>query len=149
MKKYTFWLSMLAVSLMNGAIFYVCSADIMRSGIEGVDNQASLLFIPMLWILAVFVLFALHAAAWVQGRNIPGEQKIRLLAIFRLSALPAKEKAHRVAFLIAVCLLMLFGYGLFADQPVWAVSYALSGGMFLLLLYAWKNASEQPNPTAG
>lgn len=51
MKKYTFWLSMLAVSLMNGAIFYVCSADIMRSGIEGVDNQASLLFIPMLWIL--------------------------------------------------------------------------------------------------
>jgi uncharacterized MnhB-related membrane protein len=142
MKKHAFWLSMFVVSLLNGAIFYGYSADAMNRGIEGVDNQASLLFIPILWVEAALVLVALYAVTLAQGLKIPRGQRIGLLDLFRLSALSAKEKAHRVIFLAATGLLMSFGYVLFCDKPVWAVSYALSGGVLLLFLYAWKKASD-------
>ena len=120
MKKRLYWMSMLAVSLLNGVIFYIASGSAMNRGIDGVDNQAGLLFIPIFWILATFVLVALNTFTWIHGRKIARNQKIALFDLFRLSKLSAKEKALRAVFAITTCLLMLFGYSLFAAEKVWA-----------------------------
>ena len=143
MKKWLFWFSMFAISLLNGAIFYKASASAMNRGIDGVENQAGLLFIPILWIMAIYALVVLNAFTLVRGRKIERNQKIALLDLFRLSKLSAKEKTVRVAFIITACLLMLFGYSLFATEKIWAISYAITGGILLLLLYAWEKASAQ------
>ena len=143
MKKWLFWFSMFAISLLNGAIFYKASASAMNRGIDGVENQAGLLFIPILWIMAIYALVVLNAFTLVRGRKIERNQKIALLDLFRLSKLSAKEKTVRVAFIIPACLLMLFGYSLFATEKIWAISYAITGGILLLFLYAWEKASAQ------
>ena len=148
MKKRPFWLMMVAVSLLNGAIFYRASSIEMNRGIEGVDNQAGLLFIPILWVMAIYALAVLHVYTLIHGRKLANNQEISLLDLFRLSELSAKSKMIRVIFLITVCLLMVFGYSLFAAEKIWAVSYALSGGILLLLLYAWEKACDQNGRTA-
>lgn len=66
---------------------------------------------------------------------------ICLLDIFRLSGLSRKAKTGRITFIMATGLLMLFGYGLFAAEIMWAVAYALSGGALLLFLYAWRKTA--------
>lgn len=149
MKKRFFWLSMLAISLLNGAMFYKASSAAMNRGIDGVDNQAGLLFIPVLWVMAIYALTALHAFTLVRGRKLAKNQKISLSDLFRLSKLSAKEKMLRVVLLLTDCLLMLFGYSLFASEKIWAVSYALSGGVLLLFLYAWEEACTQSRRAAG
>ena len=147
MKKWAFWFLMCSVSLLNGAVFYMASASAMRRGIDGVDNQAGLMFIPILWFMAIFVLILLNLFTLLHGLKIARNQKIALLELFRLSGLSLKEKMFRTAFIILACLLMLFGYGLFAAEKIWAVSYALSGGVLLLLLYAWGCVKNRPLPT--
>ena len=141
MKKWTFWITMCIVSLLNGALFFGASLNIMRQGFDGVDNQASLLFIPLLWIIAALVLIGLTIYTLICGIRIQKEQMISCLDVFLLSGLSKKEKAGRISFLTAACLLMLFGYGLFAPEIIWAAAYALSGGVLLLSLYAWTKAS--------
>ena len=148
MKKWLFWLSMFATSLLNGAVFYKASASAMNRGIDGVDNQTGLLFIPVLWIMAIYALVVLNIFTLVRGRKIARNQKIALLNLFQLSKLSAKEKAVSVAFVITTCLLMLFGYSLFATEKIWAISYAITGGILLLLLYAWEKASAQSGQAA-
>lgn len=143
MKKWFFWFSMFAISLLNGILFYIASVSAMNRGLEGVDNQAGLLFIPVLWIMAIFVLIVLNVFTLVRGIKIAKNQKITLLNLFQLSGLSTKRKVFRVVFFIATCLLMLFGYTLFAAETIWAVLYALSGGILLLFLYAWRIASKQ------
>lgn len=143
MKKCFFWFSMFVISLLNGAMFYMASASEMRRGLDGVDNQAGLLFIPVLWIMAISVLIALNVITLVHGHKIARNQKIDYWELFQLSGLTTKEKAFRVAFILMTCLLMLFGYSLFAAETIWAVSYALSGGVLLLFLYAWGKAPMQ------
>lgn len=143
MKKWPFWFSMFAVLLLNGASFYKASAGAMSRGIDGVDNQAGLLFIPILWIMAICALIALGACTLACGRTIPTNQKIAMFDLFHLSGRSAKEKTVRAAFIIMTCLLMLFAYSLFVAESIWAVSYALSGGALLLLLYAWGRAAVQ------
>lgn len=70
-------------------------------------------------------------------------QTIRLLDTFQLSGLSKKVKVFKIAFLITTCLLMILGYSLFAKEVIWAICYALSGGVLLLLLYTWKKTSVQ------
>ncbi|MDE5748628.1 MAG: hypothetical protein K2I21_13760, partial [Acetatifactor sp.] len=67
MKKWYFWFSMFTVSLLNGAMFYIASAGAMNRGIDGVDNQAGLLIIPMLWIMAILVLIVLNVFTLIYG----------------------------------------------------------------------------------
>lgn len=149
MKKWPFWLLMLAVSLLNGAIFYMASASAMNRGLDGVDNQAGLLLIPILWLLAIFVLIALHTFTLVQGRKIAKNQRLALWAVFQRSGLSARESVWRAVWITTTCLLMVLGYRLFAAEKRWAVSYALSGGALLLLLYAWEKAAVQSGRGTG
>lgn len=44
---------------------------------------------------------------------------------------------------------MILGYSLFAKEVIWAICYALSGGVLLLLLYTWKKTSVQRGRFAG
>lgn len=149
MKKWPFWFSMFAVLLLNGASFYKASANAMSRGIAGADNQSGLLFIPILWIAAIDVLIVLSVFTLVRGHNIAKDQKITILELFRLSGCSAKEKMGKAAFIIVTCLLMLFGYSLFVKETLWAISYALSGGVLLLFLYAWEKASAQSGRVTG
>ena len=115
----------------------------MNRGLNGVDNQAALLFIPFLWIIAVFVLVVLNICTLIRGMNIKKEQIIHLLDVFHLSGLSKRAKISRAGFIIITCFLMLFGYSLFAAERMWSVAYALSGGILLLFLYTWKRAAVQ------
>lgn len=143
MKKWAFWIMMCVVSILNGVFFFGASASAMNQGVDGVDNQAALLFIPLLWIIAVLVLIAINIYTLVQGSKIERNQTISLLEIFQLSGLSKKVKKLKIAFLLITSLLMILGYSLFAQEMIWAVSYALSGGLLLLLLYTWKETSVQ------
>lgn len=134
---------MCVVSLLNGGSFFGASFNAMRRGIDGVENQASLLFVPFLWIIAALVLILLNIYTLVCGVKIEKEQMICLSDIFRLSELSKKAKVSRTAFIAITFLLMLFGYSLFAAEIAWASVYALSGGALLLFLYAWKKAEMQ------
>jgi len=140
MKKWAFWTAMLAVSILNGVCFYGGSASAMRRGLDGADNQAGLLFIPMFWIAAVFVLIVINLYTFARGFRIEKNQRIGLFDIFRLSGLSGKAKAGRIAFLAVTCLLMVFGFALFPRELAWAIAYALTGGALLLFLYAWQKA---------
>lgn len=149
MKKWPFWCSMFAVLLLHGGIFFKASANAMGRGLDGADNQAGLLFVPILWIAAVYVLAALVVLTLVRGRGIAKDQTISVLELFRLSGCSAKEKTVKTACIMVTCLLMLFGYSLFARETLWAMSYALSGGVLLLSLCAWEKASAQSGRTTG
>lgn len=141
MKKWIFWTVMCVVSLLNGGFFGGASFQAMRQGLDGVDNQAALIFIPFLWVVAAFVLILLNGYTLIRGVSIKREQIICLTDVFRLSGLSGRAKAGRITFIVAAILLMLFGYGLFAGEALWAVAYALSGGALLLFLYAWQGAA--------
>lgn len=142
MKKHTLRIAICVASLLNGAVFFVASLSVMRRGLDGIDNQASLLFIPFLWIIAAFVLIVLNLYTLIRGATINKNQKISPFDVFRFSGLSAKAKAGRTAFITMTCLLMVFGYSLFASQIIWAAAYALSGGVLLLFLYAWRKAGR-------
>ena len=141
MKKWFFWITMCLVSILNGAAFFGASISALNRGLNGVDNQAALLFIPFLWIIAVFVLVVLNICTLIRGMNIKKEQIIHLLDVFHLSGLSKRAKISRAGFIIITCFLMLFGYSLFAAERMWSVAYALSGGILLLFLYTWKRAA--------
>lgn len=143
MKKWIFWSVMCVASLLNGVSFFGASFNAMRRGIDGVENQASLLFVPFLWIIAAFVLILLNIYTLICGIKMEKKQRICLSAIFRLSGLSEKAKAGGPAFITMTFLLMLFGYSLFAAEAAWAAAYALSGGALLLLLYTWKKTEIQ------
>ena len=143
MKKWIFWLTMFLISLANGAIFFAASLSAMRQGISGVDNQGALIFIPLLWLAAALVLLVLNLCTLISSRRIERERKIFLLDVFCLSGLSARASAGRITFFAASFLLMLLAYLLFAPGPL-AVFYALSGGLLLLFLLAWKNAGTAP-----
>lgn len=149
MKKWAFWITMCVVSILNGVFFFGASVSEMNQGLDRVDNQAALLFIPLLWIIAVLVLIAINIYTLVQGSKMERNQTIRLLDTFQLSGLSKKVKVFKIAFLITTCLLMILGYSLFAKEVIWAICYALSGGVLLLLLYTWKKTSVQRGRFAG
>lgn len=143
MKKWAFWSAMCAVSLINGAFFFGGSASVMGRGIEGTDNQASLLFIPVLWLMAIWALAALNLCTLLSGVRMEKGRSIHPLEVFHLSGLSRRTKASRAAFFLAAGLLMLFGYALFTPDIPWAIGYALSGGLLLLFLNAWARAFAQ------
>ena len=143
MKKWIFWIAMCAVSLLNGAAFFGASLGVMQRGLDGIENQASLLFIPFLWIIAAFVLIVINVYTLIRGIRINKGQMITLFDVFHFSGLSARAKAGRITFITTTCLLMLFGYSLFASQIIWAAAYALSGGVLLLFLYVWRKAASR------
>ena len=129
---------MCITSLLNGGFFFGASFNAMQRGLDGVENQAALLFVPFLWIIAAFVLILLNTYTLIGGIKTEKKRMICLLDIFHLSGLSKGEKVGRIVFFTATLLLMLFGYSLFAAEIAWAAAYALSGGILLLFLYAWK-----------
>ena len=143
MRKYQFWFLMCALSVVNGWFFYRTSLRAMERGAEGVDNQAALLFIPLLWIMAVFVLLLINLYTLIQGKHIRRSTRISLVTLFRPAGLSRAERLERGVFFIVTGLLMLFGYALFAGEGLWAVAYALSGGGLLLCLYAWQTSGRK------
>lgn len=142
MKKWTYWGVMCLVSLANGICFFCASLDTMRRGVSGVDNQAALLFIPLLWIAAVLVLVLLNACTLIQGRRIQHGTAIALRSVFDFSGLSDKTRADRALYLGMSAILMLFAYSLFASKLL-SLAYALTGGLLLLFLYAWRQAARR------
>lgn len=142
MKKRTFWAAMCLVSLLHGGVFYLASLRAMRQGIAGTDNQAALLFIPLLWIAAGAVLLLLNICTLVSGRKIRRERRIYLTEIFQLSGLPGAEKRKKIVSLAAAGALMVFAYSLFAREPFSAAAYALTGGLLLAFLFTWGQAAR-------
>lgn len=127
---------MALASLVNGSCFFFASRSVMERGIEGVDDQAGLIFIPMLWILAAAVLVVLNASTAVRGRALPGTHRISWR---RTADRPSViGRIGDACWLLMSCGLAVFAYGLFADGPSWAVSYALTGGLLLVLLRVWE-----------
>lgn len=143
MRKWIFWSAMCVVSLLNGGAFFGASCSAMRRGIDGVENQSSLMFIPLLWVIAAFVLLLINLYTFIGGARIKREQMIRLADVLCLSGLSGRAKTGRIAFFTMTVLLMLFGYSLFAAEAIWALAYGLSGGTLLLFLYAWRTAARR------
>lgn len=143
MKKWTFWISTCLVSILNGAAFFSASLNSMQQGIDGADNQAALLFVPLLWIAAALVLVGLNVYTLMRGMAIEKGQTICVSGIFDLYGLSRRAAAGRISFFVMTCLLMLFGYSLFASETILSIAYALSGGVLLLFLYVWKMSGLQ------
>lgn len=141
MKRNRFWAAMCLTSAVHGLMFYQASRGAMANGIPGADNQGALLFIPLLWLAAAVVLVLLNGYTLLLGRKIKREQQIGLNAVFHFANQKMGDKAGRAAFLAMTAVLMLFGYSLFASGLGGA--YAVSGGLLLVLLYAWRNAAKQ------
>lgn len=140
MRKWYFWLLQLAVALLHGTCFYMASLHAMERGIAGVDNQAGLLIIPLLWCFAAAVLLAVEGYVLARGRRIGRNCRVSPLSFFRFAGLRKKAIVHRAVFGALDILLMLAAYFLFAGEGVWAAGYALSGGGLLLLLSVWHDA---------
>ena len=143
MKKWTFWAAMCLASLLHGGVFYLVSLRAMGRGIAGADNQAALLFIPLLWIAAGAVLLLLNVCTLVSGRKIERERRIYLTEIFQLSGLSEAEKRSRILLFAAAGILMAFAYSLFAREPFPAAAYALTGGLLLAFLFTWRQAERR------
>ncbi len=141
MKKWTFWAVMCGVSILNGLLFFTGSYSDMRRGAEGADNQAGLLFIPILWALAAMVLLVINVCTLIRGQGLDRELRIRFLKVFHLAGLPNGAAAARVCFFAFAALLTAFGYFMFASR-LCSILYALTGGTLLLLLYAWGHAPD-------
>ena len=142
MKKWTFWAAMCLASLLHGGVFYLVSLRAMQQGIAGADNQAALLFIPLLWIAAGAVLLLLNVCTLICGRKVRRGRRIYLTEIFQISGLPGTEKRSRILSLVAAGVLMAFAYNLFAREPLSAAAYALTGGLLLAFLFAWRQAAR-------
>lgn len=142
MRKWIFWVIMCLISILNGLLFFKTSSDAMQRGIEGVDNQGALLFIPILWIMAAIVLFAINLYTLIYGRKIKNDHKIHIINMFYLAKQSKKEILSRMVFFGVTCLLMFFGYSLFAAS-IWSVAYAVSGGLLFICLYIWHKTGIQ------
>lgn len=145
MKKWSFWAVMCMVSLANGGFFFAGSLHSMRQGVSGADNQAALLFIPLLLITAVFVLVLLNIYTLICGIKINRERTVDFFELFHLSGISRKAWVGKIVFIAITCLLTLFGGCLFAPGCL-SAAYALSGGLLLVLLYAWVGAARQKRP---
>lgn len=141
MRKWHFWFLMCTLSLLHGAIFYIASRKAMAGGIAGVENQSALLLIPLLWVIAIFVIAAIDLLTLVGGSKMKRNRCVELLVLFQLSGVPSNTRIIRIASIAGICLLMVFGYWLFLAEAVLAAFYALSGGIWLVLLYAWTRES--------
>ena len=106
---------------------------LMGEGIAGVDNQASLLFIPIFWIIAAAVLLVIYAWALIYGIRIERRYRFRAAQLVCLSELSRRELVGRGAFFAVTGLLMWAALEL-------SVEYALSGGGLLACLYLWKRS---------
>lgn len=142
MKRWRFWFATFAVSILNAGCFFGASFSAMHRGIEGVDNQAMLLFIPLFWIKGIFVIIGINVYTFVSGYRLAKNLEFDIFTLFRFSGLSPKAKVYRVMFMLFSCLLMVFGYFLFAQEVIWSVCYALSGGILLLFLYTWTTATD-------
>lgn len=140
MKKWPFWIIMCIISILNGASFFKASLNAMCNGIEDIENPSALFFIPSLWILAALIIVVVNVFTLFCGMRIDRNRTMNPLHLFHLSDLPLKEKCLRITFIVITCFLMMFGYWLFARDPIWALFYALSGGIFLVFLYVWIKA---------
>lgn len=141
MKKRTFWASMCLTSFLHGGAFYLASLQAMRRGIVGTDNQAALLFIPLLWMAAGTVLLILNVCTLIFGRKIKRERRIYLTEIFQYSGCSGAEKRNRILLFASAGVLMAFAYRLFAQEPFSAAVYALTGGLLLTFLFTWSRAA--------
>ena len=139
MKKMHFWLAMCLLSLLNGGLFCFASFRAMQHGAAGADNQAGLLFVPVLWMMAAVVLLILNLATLLSGRTIAETCRIPVLQALS----PDRQSLGQVGFLAVTLLLMLFAFLLFAGQGIWAAAYALTGGALMLLLYSWRTAARK------
>lgn len=133
MRKWGFLGLMFGLSLLNGGFFVRDTLRLMGEGIAGVDNQASLLFIPIFWIMAAAVLLVIYACALIYGIRIERRHRFRAAQLVRLSELSRRELVGRGAFFAVTGLLMWAALEL-------SVGYALSGGGLLACLYLWKRA---------
>jgi len=138
-KKWVFWAAMCGVSILNGLFFFAGSYSDMQRGIEGVDNQAGLLLIPILWGVAATVLLAINVCTLVRGRGLDKDLRIRFGDVFHLARLKKGAAAARVLFFAFAVLLMTLGCYMFANRFC-SVCYAFTGGALLLSLYAWGHA---------
>lgn len=137
MKKWSFWAVMTMAALANGCIFCLASWQVMDRGVPEADNQAALLFIPVLWLGACVVLAILNLCTLTLGRYMKKDQVIRPWELFRLSGLAIWERAKRLLYLSLTGVLMCFAWLLFMPELFWSASYALTGGLLLVLLFAW------------
>ena len=138
MKKWSFWFLTFLISLVNAGCFFGASVSAIKRGIDGVDNQGALLFIPLLWFIAFFVILGMNIFTLIKGIRLSKVQTISIAAFFHFLNLSAKAMAYRVIWIAVSCLLMVFGFSLFAQEIIWSLSYALSGGTLLQLLLIWK-----------
>jgi len=132
---------MCGVSILNGLFFFIGSYSSMRRGVEGVDNQAGLLFIPLFWGMAVIVLLVINVCTLVHGRELDKDLRIRFWKVFHLAGLRKSAAAARILFFAAAVLLMALAYYMFANRFCSTLS-ALTGGALLLSLYVWGHAQE-------
>ncbi len=122
MRKWGFLGLMFGLSLLNGGFFVRDTLRLMGEGIAGVDNQASLLFIPIFWIIAAAVLLVIYAWALIYGIRIERRYRFRAAQqLVCLSELSRRELVGWGAFFAVTGLLMWAALEL-------SVEYALSGG---------------------
>lgn len=136
MKKLYFWLLIVLSAAANGTAFYLGTTDVMERGIEGVDNQAGLLFIPILWLAALGVICTVCG---ITGASLfcVDLKRIRWYRLLKKTGRPERERRRNYLFLAICGGLMCFAYALFWPQQIYSAAYALSGGALLVLLYNW------------
>ena len=142
MKKWGFWAVMCALSLLHFACFVQATlAMVLSQEAErlGGNYTAS----PMLWILGAAVLTVVQLCAVSYGRHeLRHCSEIHPLRFFRFSGLGTGRILRRAGGLAAVFLAAALAFALFAWADLWALAYALSGGLLLLSLAIWLDAGS-------
>ncbi len=142
MRKRTYELLLIALALGNGVLFILASLAEMQKGVEDVDNQAALLFIPVLWIPAGAVVLGLILFILLRGRKLEKDMVFHPQRLFDLQGLGRGRIVSRITLFGVTAALMLFGFWLFVREPFLAGFYALTGGALVLLLYVWTRSAS-------
>lgn len=137
LKKKPFIFITLGAAVLNGMMFTAGAMSAFHSGLEGVDNQAAMILIPVFFVPAAwFVVGALCLMILIFGARIKQDAKVFPAEIFAMAGLRTGAKIGRVMYLIFCGMMMLLGFSLFWPDALWAVPYAVTDGILLLLLYA-------------
>ena len=141
MRKGLFWLVTCVISLWNGLFFFLGSRASMMRGIPDVDNQAALLFIPLLWIIAAAVLLFLNGCTLICGSRLKKGYRFHPGRLFRMEGLRRGELVCRAGLLLLSALVLLYAACVCAPNGnLMDAAYLLTGVLYLLCLYLWYRA---------
>lgn len=144
MRKQLFCLLTCVISSLNGVTFYLDTEAALKRGIPGVDNQAALMVIPLLWNVAPIVLAVLIGYTLACGSGLGKDYRFYPRHLFHMEELKGWKLAGRTALILGSILVALCAVCVNVPKgELISAAYLLTGVLFLICLYLWQQAEVE------